>query len=96
MLKMAYLLTYISIIHFHLTQEKTARELNSFNSILEKNIIFVLRYFSKNYSGENKNYPRSQHTHRQEQNIVCTFCVMLLLQKEFFQSVNIVKFLSVF
>lgn len=91
MLKMAYLLTYISIIHFHLTQEKTARELNSFNSILEKNIIFVLRYFSKNYSGENKNY-----THRQEQNIVCTFCVMLLLQKEFFQSVNIVKFLSVF
>lgn len=55
-------------------------------------------FFFFNTHRKNKNTPlRSQHTTTccQEWNPVCTFCVMLLLQKKFSERVNIVKLLSI-
>lgn len=51
---MAYLLTYISIIHFHLTQEKTARVKFFQQHIRKKYHICSEIFFKKLFRGKQK------------------------------------------
>lgn len=60
---MVYLLTYTSIIHFHLTQEKTARVKFFQQHIRKKYHICSEIFFKKLFRGKQKLSKESAHTH---------------------------------